>query len=102
MQSLREALSTRSRAVVPMVALGLLLGFTVGACGDDDDECGYIFDTVTSESDCAALQDEFDCANASFDADAETCALNNCGICQDIDTDWDGDFDFDGDIDDDD
>ncbi|MDX2165682.1 MAG: hypothetical protein SF182_01405 [Deltaproteobacteria bacterium] len=101
MQTLRTAWAKRG-AVVPTAALGMLLGFGVAACGDDDDECGYIFDTVTEESDCEALQDQLDCASSSFDADAETCTLNNCGVCQDIDTDWDGDFDFDGDIDDDD
>ncbi len=66
------------------------------------DNCRSIFTSVDSEADCQTLQDNLDCGSSTFNDDAETCTLNNCGICEDIDTDWDGDIDFDGDIDDDD
>ena len=100
MQQLWTALARRSGVTLPIAALGLFLGLTVGACGDDDDvNCSYVFETVTSESDCEALQEEFDCGSSAYDANDETCTIGNCGICQDVDTDWDGDFDFDGDAD---
>jgi hypothetical protein len=89
------------KVVAPVAALGLLTAVAIGGCGDDDESCGYLFTSVTTESDCDQLQDELDCGSSTFDADAETCQLGNCGICADIDTDFDGDFDFDGDIDDD-
>ena len=95
-------LGTTWKLAAPVAALGLALALTVGGCGDDDDNCGYLFDTVTSGGDCEALQVEFNCASSTYDGDAATCQLGNCGICADVDTDFDGDFDFDGDIDDDD
>jgi hypothetical protein len=94
--------ATTWRITAPVAAFALALALSVGGCGDDDDSCGYLFDTVTSEADCESLQAEFDCGNSTFDGDAETCQLGNCGICADVDSDFDGDFDFDGDIDDDD
>ena len=91
------------------------LALAVGACGDDDGACDYLFDDVPTEAECGLgrdngnnpvpnLQAEFDCGNAVYTARdvTGTCQLISCQVCADVDSDFDGDFDFDGDIDDDD
>lgn len=89
------------RLAGPMVALGMILAVGVGACGDDDESCGYLFTDVPTATDCEDLQNEFDCGSSTFNDANDTCQVGACLICGDIDTDFDGDLDTDGDIDDD-
>lgn len=103
MQGLRDLVTRYGRLMtVPLVVLGLALAVSIGGCGDDDDDCGYIFSDVPDEVTCENLGEEFDCNVFAYNSTDDTCTINGCLICQDIDTDFDGDFDFDGDIDDDD
>ena len=85
--------------LVPLVLGALAFTFTAGACGDDDENCAYIFTSVPTLADCETLQDELGCANLTYIADDQQCNLNTCASCVDADDDWDGDLDWDGDID---
>lgn len=87
-------------ARLAVVALGVALALSLGACGDDDDEtCGYAFSDVPTAVDCEDLADEFDCSNSAWSDATDICEIGDCLICGDFDTDFDGDLDTDGDID---
>jgi hypothetical protein len=100
MMMLRQA--TAWKVAAPMVVGGLVAMLAIGACGDGDGSCDYLFADVPTAQDCGAgahnppiegsLQAEFDCANAVYTPSTEACQLISCQICNDVDADFDSDL----------
>jgi hypothetical protein len=97
-------LSVRRGHTVASICVAAVL--MLGACGDDDGACDYLFADVPTKEECGAgrvtpdnpatgLQAEFDCANAVYTAGTEGCQLISCQECADVDADFDGDVDDD-------
>ena len=77
--------------------LVLVLSFGINGCGgSDDDECS---DTIefTTEVQCIAYGELYDCADYTYDGN--TCSVFGCEICDVFDDDDDNDNDV-GDVDD--
>ena len=108
MTMLRQAAAWKVAAPVVVVFVAML---AIGACGDGNGSCDYLFADVPPAdppapvgANCGggknnpiegSLQAQFDCGNAVYTPSTEGCQLISCQICADVDADFDGDVDDD-------